>query len=76
VDHTTRPVKISDSGRIRNELQTMIPQALEHDGERIRVHFERINEMVMPHDKQAAIHKVLEWYKVNHPVWFEWLELA
>src|SRR5204863_482297 len=32
VDHTTRPVKISDSGRIRNELQTMIPQALEHDG--------------------------------------------
>src|SRR5256884_1669468 len=24
VDHTTRPVKISDSGRIRNELQTMI----------------------------------------------------
>ena len=76
VDHTTRPVKISDSGRIRNELQTMIPQALEHDGERIRVHFERINEMVMPHDKQAAIHKVLEWYKVNHPVWFEWLDLA
>ena len=32
VDHTTRAVKISDSGRIRNELQTMIPQALEHDG--------------------------------------------
>ncbi|HMB33948.1 MAG TPA: hypothetical protein VKV41_07960, partial [Methylomirabilota bacterium] len=24
VDHTTRPVKISDSGRIRNELQTMV----------------------------------------------------
>jgi len=76
VDHTTRPVKISDSGRIRNELQTMIPQALEHDGERIRVHFERINEMVMPHDKQAAIHAVLDWYKGNHPVWFEWLDLA
>ena len=33
VDHTTRPVKISDSGRIRNELQTMLSQALEHDGE-------------------------------------------
>jgi hypothetical protein len=76
VDHTTRPVKISDSGRIRNELQTMIPQALEHDGERICVHFERINEMVMPPDKQAAIHGVLEWYKANHPVWFEWLQLA
>ena len=76
VDHTTRPVKISDSGRIRNELQTMLPQALEHDGERIRVHFDRINEMVMPRDKQAAIRKVLEWYKVNHPVWFEWLDVA
>jgi hypothetical protein len=75
VDHTTRPVKISDSGRIRNELQTMLSQALEHDGERIRVHFERINEMVMSREKQAAIRKVLEWYKVNHPVWFEWLEV-
>ena len=75
VDHTTRAVKISDSGRIRNELQTMIPQALEHDGERIRVHFDRINEMVMGRDKQAAIRRVLEWYKANHPVWFDWLDL-
>jgi len=74
VDHTTRPVKISDSGRIRNELQTMIPQALEHDGERIRVRFERINEMVMSRDKQARIRAVLQWYKANHPIWFEWLE--
>src|SRR5882672_7289965 len=74
VDHTTRPVKISDSGRIRNELQTMIPQALEHDGERIRVRFERINEMVLPRDKQATIRNVLQWYKANHPIWFEWLE--
>ena len=55
VDHTTRPVKISDSGRIRNELQTMIPQALEHANDRIRVRFERINEMVLPRDKQAKI---------------------
>ena len=47
VDHTTRPVKISDSGRIRNEMQTMIPQALEHANDRIRVRFERINEMVL-----------------------------
>ena len=75
VDHATRPVKISDSGRIRNELQTMIPQALEHDGDRIRVHFDRINEMVMSRDKQATIRRVLEWYKTNHPVWFEWLDL-
>jgi hypothetical protein len=75
VDHTTRPVKISDSGRIRNELQTMIPQALEHDGERIRVHFDLINEMVLPRETQAAIRRVLEWYKRHHPVWFHWLEV-
>jgi hypothetical protein len=75
VDHTTRPVKISDSGRIRNELQTMIPQALEHDAERIRVRFDRINEMVLSPDKQARIRAVLRWYKTNHPVWFEWLEV-
>jgi hypothetical protein len=76
VDHTTRPVKISDSGRIRNELQTMLPQALEHDGERIRVHVDRINAMVMPRDKQAAVRSVLEWYKAHHPVWFEWLDVV
>lgn len=76
VDHTTRPVKISDSGRIRNELQTMLPQALQHDGENIRVHFDRINDKVMPRDRQAAIRTVLEWYKANHPVWFAWLEVA
>jgi hypothetical protein len=76
VDHTTRPVKVSDSGRIRNELQTMIPQALEHDGDRIRVRFEQINERVLSPDKQAAIRSVLKWYKAHHPVWFEWLELA
>jgi len=76
VDHTTRPVKISDSGRIRNELQTMVPQALEHDGEKIRVHYERINEMVLSPEKQAKIRDVLAWYKQHHPVWFGWLELA
>jgi hypothetical protein len=75
-DHTRRAVKVSDSGRIRNELQTMIPQALEHDGEHIRVNFERINEMVMSRDTQAVIRRVLEWYKVHHPVWFEWLDLG
>jgi len=76
VDHTTRPVKVSDSGRIRNELQTMIPQALEHDGDRIRVRFEQINERVLSPDKQARIRRVLEWYKSHHPVWFDWLELG
>jgi hypothetical protein len=76
VDPASRAVKISDSGRIRNELQTMFSQALEHDGDMIRVHFDRVDEMVLPKDKQAAIRRVLEWYKVNHPVWFSWLEIA
>ncbi len=75
VDHTKRAVKISDSGRIRNELQTMFSQSLEHQGERLRVHFDRVDERVMPREKQLAIRKVLEWYKESHPVWFEWLEI-
>jgi hypothetical protein len=76
IDHTTRPVKISDSGRIRNELQTMFSQALEHDGDRIRVHLDRVDENVVPKEKQSAIRQILEWYKANHPVWFEWLEVV
>ena len=76
VDHTRRPVKISDSGRIRNELQTMFPQALQHDGDRMSVHFDRIDEKVMPLEKQAVVRRVLEWYKASHPVWFEWLDIA
>jgi hypothetical protein len=75
VDHKTRPVKISDSGRLRNELQTMLSQALEHDGERIRVHFDRVDDQVMPREKQTAIREVLLWYKKEHPVWFEWLDI-
>jgi hypothetical protein len=76
VDPASRAVKVSDSGRIRNELQTMLSQALEHDGDKIRVHFDFVDVKVMPKDKQAAIRKVLEWYKANHPVWFSWLEIA
>jgi hypothetical protein len=75
VDHTTRPVKISDSGRIRNELQTMFSQALEHDGDQIRVDLDRVDENVVPKDKQSHIRRVLEWYKANHPVWFDWLDV-
>jgi len=76
VDYTRRPVKISDSGRIRNELQTMLSQALEHDGETVRVHFARLDEKVVPREKQEIIRKVLAWYRANHPVWFDWLEIA
>ncbi|HKS25881.1 MAG TPA: hypothetical protein VJZ76_24025 [Thermoanaerobaculia bacterium] len=75
VDHTTRAVKISDSGRIRNELQTMFSQALEHDGERIRVHFDRVDERVMPRQSQEAVRDILRWYKQEHPVWFDWLQM-
>jgi len=76
VDHTARPVKISDSGRIRNELQTMFSQALEHDGDTIRLHFDRLDENVVPRQKQETIRRVLEWYRENHPVWFDWLDVA
>jgi hypothetical protein len=54
----------------------MLPQALEHVGDRIRVRLDRVDENVMPRAKQAVIRTVLEWYKANHPVWFEWLDVA
>jgi len=75
VDHTRRPVKISDSGRIRNELQTMLSQAIEYHGEAIHVDFDRVDPQVMPVEKQRKIKDVLAWYKKNHPVWFDWLEV-
>ncbi|RMH17813.1 MAG: hypothetical protein D6696_14655 [Acidobacteria bacterium] len=76
-DYRTRPVKVSDSGRLRNELQTLCSDALDHVGsDGIRVHFERIDDAVMPPDKKALIRQVLTWYKENHPIWFRWLELA
>ena len=76
-DYRSRPVKVSDSGRLRNELQTLCSGALEHVGASgIRVHFDRISDGVMPPDKRAMVREVLEWYKEHHPVWFEWLEIA
>jgi len=76
-DFRTRAVKISDSGRIRNELQTLCLEALEHFGDDgIRVRFGRIDDAVLAPDKKALIREVLEWYKENHPTWFRWLELA
>ncbi|HSO32416.1 MAG TPA: hypothetical protein VLT33_07870 [Labilithrix sp.] len=75
VDYHQRAVKISDSGRIRNELQTMFSQALEYEGERIRIRFDRIDEGVMPKASQAALRDVLAWYKAEQPVWFAWLDL-
>ena len=75
-DYRQRAVKISDSGRIRNELQTLISQALEYDGDRIKVHFDRIDDKVLPKKKQEQIREILEWYRAEHPVWFSWLDLV
>jgi hypothetical protein len=76
-DYRSRPVKISDSGRIRNELQTLCSEALEHVGARgIRIHFDQIPEDVISKDQQTRLREILEWYKADHPIWFSWLELA
>jgi len=76
-DHRSRPVKVSDSGRIRNELQTLCSEALEYlPDDRIRVHLERIDDAVLSPDKRALIREVLAWYKANHPIWFSWLEIS
>jgi hypothetical protein len=76
-DYRERPVKISDSGRIRNELQTLCSDALEHFGESgVRVHFDRIPPDVISPADQQRLAKILRWYRDNHPIWFSWLELA
>jgi hypothetical protein len=76
-DYSNRPVKISDSGRIRNELQTLCVEALEFVGEQhIRIHFDRIPPEVIPPDKQNKLLEILSWYKQRHPIWFSWLEVA
>jgi hypothetical protein len=77
VDPASRAVKISDSGRLRNELQTMFSQALEYgEDNKIRVHLERVDEKVLPADKRAVIRRALEWYRASHPVWFSWLDVG
>ncbi len=76
-DFRQRPVKISDSGRIRNEIQTWCLEALEFFGDDgIRIHFDQIDDAVLPREKQDLIREVLTWYKENHPIWFQWLEIA
>ena len=72
-----RPVKISDSGRIRNELQTWCSEALEYFGDDgMRVRLDDVEESVLSADKKAFVREVLHWYKKNHPLWFRWLEIA
>jgi hypothetical protein len=75
-DYREREVTTSDSGRIRNELQTLCTEALEHYGDNgIRLHFSKIPEDVIPLPDQVKLREVLGWYKENHPIWFKWLEL-
>lgn len=72
-----RPVKISDSGRIRNELQTLCAEALEFPGQnRMRVHFDRIPTAVISTARQQRLLEMLRWYRGRHPLWFGWLELV
>jgi hypothetical protein len=72
-----RAVKISDSGRIRNELQTLCAEALEFVDSRVmRLHFDKIPPEVIPYDKQRRLLEVLTWYRQRHPLWFGWLELV
>lgn len=77
MDWRKRAVKVSDSGRIRNELQTLASGALDFlaDG-RIRVDLARVDDAVLPADKKALIREVLLWYRENHPIWFSWLDVV
>lgn len=76
-DFRRRPVKISDSGRIRNELQTLCSEALEYrDNQSIEIHFARITPEVISLANQVLLAEVLQWYKDNHPLWFHWLEIV
>ncbi len=76
-DFQNRPVKISDSGRIRNELQTLCAEALEFlEGNRMRIHFDRIPPEVISHHSQRTLLEVLNWYKLRHPLWFSWLDIV
>jgi hypothetical protein len=73
-DYRSRAVKISDSGRIRNELQTLCSEAIEYlPNDRMVVHFDQVDDAVLPPDKKALIQEVLAWYKSHHPIWFQWL---
>lgn len=74
--YATRAVRISDSGRIRNELQTLCSEALEFLGDkRIRVHFDRISPDVISPKNQDKLFDILKWYKTHHPSWFSWLDI-
>lgn len=73
-NYRTRAVKISDSGRIRNELQTLCADAIEYlPNDQMVVHFDQVEEAVLSKEKKALIQEVLVWYQKQHPIWFQWL---
>ncbi|MCG8619398.1 MAG: hypothetical protein MI802_24515 [Desulfobacterales bacterium] len=74
-DFSTRPVKVSDSGRIRNELMTLCTDALEHFGPKVVLRFDKIPKATISDEEQVRLRDILTWYKENYPIWFEWLEL-
>ena len=74
-DFKTRAVKISDSGRIRNELQTLCTDALEYFGNKVFLEFDKIPKATISEEEQKMLKDILLWYKTNYPIWFEWLEL-
>src|SRR3989339_420819 len=74
-DFKTRAVKISDSGRIRNELQTLCADALEYFGNKVFLEFDKIPKATISEEEQKMLKEILLWYKANYPIWFEWLEL-
>lgn len=75
-DYKSRAVKISDSGRIRNELQTLCAEALEFPGgDKMKLVFKEIPDSIFSHEKRELLADLLQWYKERHPVWFDWLLL-
>jgi hypothetical protein len=76
-EYRTRAVKISDSGRIRNELQTLCMEALDFSSDqRMTIHFDRIPKEVISHTNRQTLLEVLTWYKQHHPLWFDWLRIV
>jgi hypothetical protein len=76
-EYRTRAVKISDSGRIRNELQTLCMEALDFSSDqRMTIHFDRIPKEVFSSAHRKTLLEVLTWYKEQHPLWFDWLRIV
>lgn len=74
-DLSARDVGPSEAGRIRNDLLTLVPAALEHHGERIRLDFGAIEPAVLSHEEQARLFEQLDRLCHAHPESFGWLEL-